>query len=125
MALHNHPSSWPADKVLAAARDRGKLIGACADTGHWYRTGKAPLENLKLLEGRIMSLHLKDLDEAKQDVPFGTGKCDVNAILAELRRQGFQGYFSIEYERGGVGDLMVNIAKCVEFFDQACAGLAK
>jgi hypothetical protein len=32
---------------------------------------------------------------------------------------------SIEYERGGVNDLMKNVPLCVEWFDKTCAELAK
>ena len=36
-ALHNHPQSWPPEKVLKFSKDRCKLIGSCSDTGHWMR----------------------------------------------------------------------------------------
>src|SRR5436305_1862990 len=85
MALHNHPRSWPPDEVLKACKDRGKLIGACCDTGHWMRAKYVPVETLKKLEGRIMHLHFKDLNEFGDghDVPWGTGKADVKGMLAE------------------------------------------
>lgn len=124
-ALHNHPKSWPPDQVLAACKGRGKLIGACCDTGHQYRAGRNPVAVLKQLQGRLMSLHFKDLNEQKQDVPFGEGVCDAKGMLAELKRQGFKGYLSIEYERGTVEELMTNLAKCVAFFDKTCAELAR
>ena len=124
-ALHNHPKSWPPDKVLEACKDRGNRIGSCCDTGHQYRAGRDPLAVLKQLEGRIMSLYFKDLNAEKHDVPFGTGENNVKGMLAELKRQGFKGYLSIEYERGSVEELMANIAKCIAFYDQTCADLAK
>ena len=37
VALHNHPTTWPPEKVLQACKGRGKLIGSCSDTGHWMR----------------------------------------------------------------------------------------
>jgi sugar phosphate isomerase/epimerase len=127
MALHNHPASWPPEKVLAACKDRCKLIGSCSDTGHWMRANRVPVDTLKTLEGRIVSLHFKDLNDFGRghDVPWGTGKADVKGMLQELKRQGFHGYFSIEYEHGGVQDLLVNLPKCIEFFDETAAKLAK
>ncbi len=124
-ALHNHPKSWPPDKVLEACKPFNKLIGSCDDTGHQFRADRNPIATMKQLEGRIESLHFKDLDAKKQDVPFGTGECDARGMLAELKRQGFKGYLSIEYERGSVADLMANIAKCIAYFDKTCAELAK
>jgi len=127
-ALHNHPQSWPPDDVLKAVKDRSKLCGSCSDIGHWMRRGLVPLEQLKKLEGRVEHSHFKDLNDFApnaHDVPWGTGKGDPKACLAELHRQGYQGYLSIEYETGSVADLDNNLPKCVAFFDQTCAELAK
>jgi sugar phosphate isomerase/epimerase len=124
-ALHNHPKSWPPDKVLDASKPYNKLIGSCNDVGHQFRADRDPIATLKQLEGRIESLHFKDLNAEKHDVPFGEGRCNAKGMLAELKRQGFNGYLSIEYERGSVAELMVNIGKCVEFFDTTCAELTK
>ena len=49
MALHNHPQSWPPEKVLEACKDRCALIGSCSDTGHWMRRGWVPVEQFKKL----------------------------------------------------------------------------
>ena len=127
IALHNHPATWRPDAVLAACKGHTKRAGACADTGHWMRAGIEPGETLKKLEGRIISLHFKDLNEfgnpKARDVPWGTGKGDPKAWLTELHRQGFKGVFSIEYESGSGQELLDNIAKCVEFFDKTAAEL--
>jgi sugar phosphate isomerase/epimerase len=127
VALHNHPKPsfyWDPATVITACEGRSKRIGACADTGHWPRSGLVPVECLKKLEGRIVSLHFKDLNEKKQDAPWGTGKGDAKAMMAELKRQGFKGSFSIEYEH--VDDnLKDNVAKCVAFFEETCKELAK
>jgi sugar phosphate isomerase/epimerase len=127
IALHNHPSTWPPDAVLKACKDRGKLIGSCSDTGHWMRAKFVPVDTLKKLEGRVMHLHFKDLNEFGKghDVPWGTGKGDVKGMMAELKRQGYKGYLSIEYEYGDLKHLDANLPKCVAFFDQTAAELAR
>ena len=65
-------------------------------------SGLKPIDCLHILKGRIMSSHLKDLNEfgnpRAHDLPYGTGVSDVKAILDELKRQGFKGHVSIEYE---------------------------
>jgi len=130
VALHNHPKPsyyWDADTVLKGVEGCSKRIGACADTGHWRRSGLVPLDCVKKLKGRIVSFHFKDLvDEGKgwHDVPWGTGKGDVKGILTELKDQGFKGIFSIEYEYNW-DNSVPDIAKCVEFFDKTAAELAK
>jgi sugar phosphate isomerase/epimerase len=127
VALHNHPTTWPPEMVLNACKDRGKLIGSCSDTGHWMRAKLVPVEQLRLLQGRVLHLHFKDLDEFGKghDVPWGTGKGDPRAMMEELQRQGFKGYLSVEYEYGDLEHLAMNLPKCVAFFDKTAAELAK
>ena len=131
VALHNHPTPsryWDPKTVLAAVKDRSKRIGSCADTGHWMRSGVRPLEAVKLLEGRIVSLHFKDLnafgDKGAKDVPWGTGAGDVEAVLAELKRQKLKAVFSIEYETNWDNNLP-DVARCVEAFDRLARKLSQ
>jgi sugar phosphate isomerase/epimerase len=126
-ALHNHPQSWPPDKVLAACEGHTKLIGSCSDTGHWLRRNLVPVEQMKKLQGRIEHLHFKDLNKMGDghDVAWGTGVGDVKGMLAELKRQGYKGYLSIEFEYGNLEHLDENLPKCVAYFDEVCGKLAK
>jgi sugar phosphate isomerase/epimerase len=130
VAIHNHPKPsgyWDPAVVLKACRGRSGRIGACCDTGHWMRSGISPVQALRKLKGRIICLHFKDLNEFgdpnAHDVPWGTGKGNVMAVLAELNRQGVRTVFSAEYEVAGPR-LMDDLAACVAYFDQATAKLA-
>ncbi len=128
VALHNHPTTWPPDQVLKACKDRGKLLGSCSDTGHWMRAEYVPVDSLKKLDGRVMHLHFKDLNtfgKGAHDVPWGTGRGDVKGMLEELKRQGYKGYLSIEYEYGSLADLAKTVPQCVAFFDKTTTELAK
>lgn len=129
IAIHDHPApshyAVP-ETVLAATKGLSKRVGSCADTGHWYRSGRVPVECLRQLKGRIISLHFKDLNEAKHDVPWGTGVLDVPKMLDELKGQKFRGVFSIEYESTTGTELVSNVAKCCQFFsDEAVRLTAK
>jgi sugar phosphate isomerase/epimerase len=144
VAIHNHPKPshyWNPDTVLEAVRGRTPLMGACADTGHWLRSGLDPVECLKKLEGRVICLHFKDLvpdepspqqaagnkkneSKAMHDVPWGTGVGNVKGQMAELKRQHFQGVFGVEYEYHWDNSLP-EIAECVKFFNATCAELVK
>lgn len=126
VAIHNHPQSsgskyWHPDNVLAVCKGRGKRIGACCDTGHWIRTGLDPVECLKKLEGRILAFHLKDVAEKgkpeARDVPLGEGQGRYPAILAELKRQGYRGILTIEYEYDSPA-LTADVAKSVAFVEK-------
>lgn len=131
LAIHNHANPsiyWEPKAVLDAIAERSTRIGACADTGHWARSGLAPLTALRQLKGHIIQLHFKDVDRIERgglDVPFGTGRADVRSMLAELKSQGFRGVFSLEYERGSGQQLIDEVQQCVTFFDQVARELVE
>jgi len=148
VAIHNHPKPspyWNPDTVLEAVKGRTPLMGSCADTGHWLRSGLDPSECLKKLEGRVICLHFKDLvleeskaltaaagsdkkkkaeSKAMHDVPWGAGVGNVKAQMAELKRQHFHGAFCVEYEYHW-DNSVPEIAECVKFFNATCEELAK
>jgi len=130
LAVHNHPKSpqskyWQPENVLAVCKGRGKRIGACCDTGHWVRSGIDPIECLKKMEGRIISMHLKDVIELgnpkARDVPLGAGKANYAAVLKELRDQGFKGVMSIEYEHDSE-KLVDEVGQCLAFVEKTVEG---
>jgi sugar phosphate isomerase/epimerase len=131
LAIHNHPKSpnskyWQPENVLKVCEGRGKRIGACADTGHWVRSGLDPVECLEKLKGRIITMHLKDVAESgkpeARDVPLGTGKAKYTDVLKELHAQRFRGVMSIEYEH--LSDQLVEeVAKCIKFVEDFARSL--
>jgi sugar phosphate isomerase/epimerase len=129
VAIHDHPKPsryWNPDTVLAAVQDRTPLMGACADVGHWMRSGLDPVECLKKLQGRIICLHFKDLNEMgpkAHDVPWGTGVGKTKELMAELKRQHFHGSFCVEYEYHWENS-SPEIAQCVKFWNDTCTELA-
>lgn len=124
VAIHDHPKPshyWNPDTVLAAIKGR-PMIGACADVGHWIRSGLDPLECIKKLDGHIICLHFKDLNQMgpkAHDVPWGTGVGKTRQIMEELKRQHFHGAFCVEYEYHWENS-SPEIAQCVKFFNQTC-----
>lgn len=129
VGFHNHPKPsryWNPETVLKVCEGRSEWLGACGDTGHWMRSGVDPLEAVKMLEGRLITFHLKDLNQfgvkEAHDVIWGTGKANMMAILSELDRQKFKGVFSIEYEHN-MDKSMPEIAGCVEYFNSVAGRL--
>ncbi|HRE79548.1 MAG TPA: PQQ-binding-like beta-propeller repeat protein [Opitutaceae bacterium] len=131
VAFHNH-SRNPAKPeyrnydprfMLEKLKGRHPRIGVCADTGHWATSGVIPLEGIKLLEGRIKSLHLKDRSAIGHRTPdqiYGTGVLDVAGQLAELRRQRFDGIVVIEYENNPRNNIS-EVTQCAEFLKRHLA----
>jgi sugar phosphate isomerase/epimerase len=98
-------------------KNRDSRIGSTADIGHWVRSGLEPLDCLKILEGRIVSMHLKDLNEkspSAHDVPYGLGVSNIPAILKELQRQNYSGNISVEYEYNWDNNVY-DAAQCIGF----------
>lgn len=128
VAVHNHPrpsSYWSPQKLLDAVSSRSRLIGSCADVGHWRREGLDQTACLRQLKGRIVSLHFKDIDRKREgldgqhDVVWGTGVLNVPQMLQTLKELKFKGYFAIEYEYNW-NNSIPDIRKCMAYFNQTC-----
>lgn len=126
VSVHNHPKPsdyWKPDLLLTQIAERSNLIGSCSDVGHWRREGMDQIECLKKLDGRIISLHFKDIAEKQDgeteqhDVIWGTGILNVKEMLQELERQNFKGVFSIEYEYNW-DNSVPDIKKCIDYFNE-------
>lgn len=125
VGFHDHPKRandrnykmWDPNYILSVVKDRDPRIGACADTGHWVRSGLHPVDCLRILKGRIVSSHLKDLnlfDLHAHDVPYGEGVGDIKGVLDEFRAQGFEGPISVEYEYHWT-ESVPEIKQCIDY----------
>ncbi len=124
IGIHNHakPNNryWDPQTVLDVVKDRSGIYAA-PDNGHWARSGIKSVDGFKLLEGQMISIHLKDQktfgDPGKNIcVPFGTGLCDLPAAIKELKRQDYAGLFIIEFE-SNANNPGPQIKKCVDWFN--------
>ncbi len=124
VGLHDHPKRandpsykmWDPNFVLSLVKNR-KRVGSCADVGHWVRSGIRPLDALRILSGHIVSSHFKDLNEftpGAHDLPWGTGISQAKEMLDELKKQGFEGPLSAEYEYDW-DNSVAEIAQCLGF----------
>ncbi len=108
VAFHEHNGSmskpgykvWNPLYILGVVESRDPRVGACADLGHWCTSELKPVECLRILNGRIISVHLKDKAAFGKApvVVAGQGVVDVAACLEELKKQKFDGHLSIEHE---------------------------
>ena len=124
VGIHDHPRQpgnpnykvWDPYYILEVTKGRDARIGACADTGHWQTSGLNPVWCLRTLKGRIISSHMKDKVDFgnSHDVPYGTGVGEIGRCLDELKKQGFEGNISIEYEYNWTTSVP-EITQCVDF----------
>ena len=106
LAIHNH---GPTDKVYPSPQSaydliRGldRRIGLCLDVGHTQRCGIDPAEAAEKCFDRLLDVHIKDVTAANAEgatLEAGRGMVDLPKFLATLRRLGYSGTVSLEYEK--------------------------
>jgi type 1 glutamine amidotransferase/sugar phosphate isomerase/epimerase len=125
IGIHNHgpnisPLTWRPEQVLALCEGRSKRIGAAPDLGYWLRLGIDPIESIRILKDRIITVQMHDLHEAGEnghDVPWGTGIGKSREFFQELHRLGVKPtMIGLEYS-GEWLESMPKLAKCIEFFN--------
>lgn len=126
LAIHNHgpdqsPLYWRPEGILEVCKGRSKRIGACPDTGYWIRAGVDPIEGIRKLGDRLITIQPHDLNELSaegHDVPWGTGKARFEELLQEIRRLGLKPtLIGLEYSHDYL-DNMPEMAESVEFINQ-------
>lgn len=126
VAIHNHPKPsnyWKPEMFLEATKGLSDRIGVCADVGHWARMGLDPVDCLRKCSGKVKSLHFKDIieenntSEERHDIIWGKGSLDLVGMLEELKKQNFEGLFSIEYEHNW-SNSVPDIAESITYFEK-------
>lgn len=115
-ALHPH---W--GLAIATGPDIDRLldasdVGICLDTGHAYLGGADPVDVAEAANGRVLHVHLKDVDQAKAErvrngdvpfrqavidglfVPLGEGGVDIAGVIETLEGQGYRGWYVLEQD---------------------------
>ena len=124
VAIHEHWKGvsryWHPDSVLAAIQGHPNFA-ACADLGHWPKSGIEPLEAVKKLSGHIIGIHLKDIaafnDPKLKDVVAGTGVVKFPEIFRELKNQGFTGHIYIERDSVEPGGNVQTVLQTVKYYN--------
>jgi inosose dehydratase len=115
-ALHPHwglaIATGPDIERLLEASD----VGLCVDTGHIYLAGADPVDVVRAARGRVLHVHLKDVDPARAArvrsaevpfresvldglfVPLGQGGVDIAGVIAALEGDGYRGWYVLEQD---------------------------
>lgn len=124
--IHNH---GPEDKlypnaasVYSKIKDMDPRIGLCFDMGHNKRDNQDPVADLGKYSKRIFDMHLKNVSAATKDgktCELGRGVIDIPAFVKMLRKSGYNGVCSLEYEKD-MKDPLAGIAESVGYFRGVC-----
>jgi len=128
IAIHNHGPGHRYNKaidVLGAYEPYDQRIGACADLGHYIRSGEDAVQVIRLLGDRLYGIHLKDFADMRKEtrgVILGEGHLDVEGVFAALARVNFpaDGCLSLEYEENEA-DPIDDIRQCMAIARKAAA----
>jgi sugar phosphate isomerase/epimerase len=129
VCFHNHPKPsalWNPDTIWKALEGRHANLGYCADIGHWATSGLDPLEVIRKIAPRVLAFHMKDRESIQKwshDRPFGTGVIDLLAILDEVRKHGYAGNTTIEYEHNWKTNV-TEVAQCAGYLRAYSKGKA-
>ena len=122
IAIHNHGPEdklYPSPKnVYDLIKDRDEKMGICMDIGHAIRAGADPAQVVKQYKNRIFDLHIKDVTLAAKDgkaIEVGRGVIDFPALVKALKKAGYQGVCSLEFEKD-MSDPLAGIAESAGYF---------
>lgn len=125
-AIHNH---GPEDKLYPTAesiyeriKNLDPRIGICFDMGHNRRANHDSVADLGKYAKRIFDIHLKNVTAATAEgktCELGRGVIDIPAFVKMLRKSGYSGCCSLEYEKD-MKDPLAGIAESVGYFKGVC-----
>jgi sugar phosphate isomerase/epimerase len=107
VGYHNHPRRpdnpnykvWDPEYILELTKGRDARIGSCGDMGHWTNSGLVAADCIRLLKGRVVSSHFKEIaNGSSRCARAGEGRAKLDEALRALREVGFDGPLSIEHE---------------------------
>ncbi len=128
LAIHNHGPDNPlypnATDIWNHIKDLDPRIGICIDIGHTTRDGADPSVDIKKYSKRIYDMHIKDVDKATKEgktVEMGRGIINIPKVIATLRKIGYTGSCSLEFEKD-MKDPLPGIAESIGYWKGVMAG---
>jgi inosose dehydratase len=115
-ALHPHWSMAIEDGADVDRLLESSSVDLCLDTGHLYLAGTDPVDVARAARGRVIHVHLKDVDAEMADkvrsgaalfrqsvidglfVPLGEGGVDIAGVIRSLEADGYRGWYVLEQD---------------------------
>jgi len=100
-------------------KGRSKQVGICLDTSVFGEASDADVrQSLQAMAGRVIEVHLTDVDSKGEPVPFGAGIVHGKAILQELTDEKFKGIFAVQVTTGDMGSRPGKFVDAVNAFSK-------
>lgn len=122
LAIHNHgPDNtlYPnATDIWNHIKDLDPKVGICIDIGHTVRYGDDPVKDIIRYKSRIFDVHIKDVDKASKEgktVEMGRGIIDIPGVVGALRKIGYNGSCSLEFEKDAA-DPLSGVAESIGYW---------
>ena len=122
VAIHLHGPDmnlYPdATEIWNNVKDRDPRLGMCLDIGHNLRFGSDSLKDLQRYKSRVFDIHLKDVtgpNKTGHAIELGRGIIDFPKFMKVLRKTGYSGAVSLEYEKN-MSDSFNEIAESIGYF---------
>jgi sugar phosphate isomerase/epimerase len=125
MGYHAHTQATP--DLWDRALEQSRYNGINLDLGHYTAgTNASPIPFLKKNHGRITSMHLKDRkyeSHGGANLPWGTGDTPIREALQLMKKEKytFPATIELEYPTPAGSTVMAEMAKCVQFCEDALA----
>ncbi len=123
-AIHNHGPDMPelfpnAASGIEMIKGMDKRVGLCLDIGHEFRDGgRCPAKAVIDYADRIHDMHIKNVtapDKSGRGIEMPRGKIDMTAFVRTVRKVGYEGACSLEYEKD-MNDPLLGIAESIGYF---------
>nr|QGJ83125.1 putative xylose isomerase [uncultured Proteiniphilum sp.] len=122
LAIHMHGPDMPiypdASDVWNNVKHRDARMGMCLDIGHNLRYGSDSIADLKRYSSRVFDIHLKDVTAPTKEghaIELGRGIIDFPDFVKTLRKVGYKGALSLEYEKN-MRNPFTEIAESIGYF---------
>jgi inosose dehydratase len=122
-AIHNHGPDMPelfpsAESAMELIKNLDRRVGLCLDIGHELRDGKDPIKALIAFSERVHDMHIKNVTAANKSgraIEMPRGVIDIPALVRALRKVGYRGMCSLEYEKD-MDNPLLGVAESVGYF---------
>ena len=120
LLIETHDSMESGRQLEPILRQVDERVGVLLDVVHPYRMGESVQETIQRIGRRIHHVHIKDVYQILPDgccySPIGAGLLPVRETVSALESTGYQGFYSLEWEKSVANTKGVSFREQMESF---------